>query len=150
MLNRARAYEIEVASPYATSDALAPPLTSVLGDPELTDDAAYLGHMLNDGATCPSDAMRAHYDRESSLARNVDWVQLEGCHLAIVTRRDVRRGEELLLTYGAPFWLAELNAIPTPDEEEGSGVPHRRRRGRARRKRGGSFEDDEWSDDDWG
>ena len=134
LLARARDYEIEVAS---TADA---PLSAVLGDPERVESAAYLGHMLNDGATCHSESYRSVYASESARARNAAPVQVEGCHLAIVATRDVCEGEELLLTYGAPYWLAQLG-MGTPTDNgahsstESSTGPSRRRR-RRRRTRG--------------
>ena len=157
LLSRARAYEIEVASPSVSPDSN-PPLTSVLGDPAETHDPAYLGHMLNDGAICPTEALRMTYVSESTRARNVEPVQLEGCHLAIVATRDLRRGEELVITYGAPYWLAQLggvqrsDAAPNDADEGDGGERHgggrRRRQGRQQR-RGGSVhldEEDEWLD----
>ena len=97
------------------------------------------------------------YVSESTRARNVEPVQLEGCHLAIVATRDLRRGEELLITYGAPYWLAQLggvqrsDAAPNDADEGDGGERHgggrRRRQGRQQR-RGGSVhldEEDEWS-----
>ena len=93
--------------------------------------------MLNDGATCASEDHRDIYAAESSRVRNAKPVRLEGCHLALVATRDVQAGEELLLTYGAPFWLAQL------------GVVSRRPR-RARRRRGTFEEEGEDDDDDGG
>mmetsp|Transcript_34980 Transcript_34980/g.91863 ORF Transcript_34980/g.91863 Transcript_34980/m.91863 type:complete len:344 (+) Transcript_34980:31-1062(+) len=148
LLARARTYEIEVAVPVdptlrAGPQAGALPLSSVLGDPEKADDSAYIGHMLNDGAICPSEAMRAPYASESARARNARPELVEGCHLAIVATRDVRRDEELLLTYGPAYWLAQLNAArpadAVPDDEwdgDGGAV------GSGRRWRGaGDYED---------
>lgn len=114
--------------------------------------------MLNDGAICPTEALRMTYVSESTRARNVEPVQLEGCHLAIVATRDLRRGEELVITYGAPYWLAQLggvqrsDAAPNDADEGDGGERHgggrRRRQGRQQR-RGGSVhldEEDEWLD----
>lgn len=144
LLRRARSYEIEIASPLPTEAcAISPPLTSVLGDPDRADDPAYLGHMLNDGATCADEAVSAIYISESSVARNAEPRPVGGCHLAIVATRDVQQGEELLLTYGVPFWLAELGGAAVSDAASDDDVdadsPHRHsRRGRAR----GDAEDD--------
>lgn len=147
LLNRARTYEIEVSTPHhgapqRPADTSEPSLSSVLGDPDRVDDPAYLGHMLNDGAICTSEALRPTYTSESSSARNAEPVQLEGCHLAIVATRDVRRGEELLLTYGAAYWLAQTNGARSAGEvradgatgEWEGGVSQRRRHGRQSRR----------------
>ena len=145
LLGRARTYEFEVAAPTLDSQTSEqPPLTSLLGDPELVHDPAYLGHMLNDGATCTGEAMRGLYRAESARACNVDAVQLEGCHLAIVATRDVARGEELLLSYGAAYWLALLNAAQRADDlaydewedDEGAGRTRWQRHGRQRTSEG--------------
>ena len=54
----------------------------------MADEPAYLGHMLNDGATCASEDHRDIYAAESSRVRNAKPVRLEGCHLALVATRD--------------------------------------------------------------
>lgn len=104
LLKRGRDYEIEVDSNFWP--------TSLLGDPTKLDDSAYLGHMLNDGATCDSNARgaKADYSIHSFRHRNAKQVCASGCHAAIVTTRDVAAGEELLLTYGANYWIHRLLA----------------------------------------
>ena len=83
---------------------------SLLGDPLLAHDRAYLGHMLNDGATCARAALRTAYVAESAAVCNVQTLSLDACHLAIVAARDIGRGEELLLAYGAGYWISRLEA----------------------------------------
>ena len=61
---------------------------SLLADPALRGDPAYLGHMLNDGATCTSEALRPAYVAAANAARNVEQRMLEGCHMAVVATRD--------------------------------------------------------------
>ena len=39
---------------------------SLIGDPHLVGDPAYLGHMINDGATCTREALRTAYLAEVS------------------------------------------------------------------------------------
>ena len=123
LLSRARDYEIEVATP--THDADRPPLTALLGDPLQVNEPAYLGHMLNDAAVCSTELMADVYAAESARTRNVEPVGIEGCHLAILATRNVRQGEELFLTYGAPYWLAQLgnahsgDMLTDNDEQEG-------------------------------
>ena len=118
LLDRARHYEIEVEPPGSTGHRGDPPVTSVLGDPELVADPAYLGHMLNDGAICPSEPLRTVYKAASQGARNTETVPIvcesSACHLAIVATRDIRRGEELLLMYWASYWLAQLGMHVQP------------------------------------
>ena len=63
---------------------------SLLADPALRADPAYLGHMLNDGATCASEARRPAYVAAANAARNVEQVMLEGCHMAVGMPQRVR------------------------------------------------------------
>ena len=102
LLARGRDYEMEVCS-AAASDPM-----SIIGDPSRADDAAYLGHMINDGAFCTSESLRAEYKLKSQAMRNAEQVDLVGCHTAIVATRDIQVGEELLLTYGANYWIGRL------------------------------------------
>jgi hypothetical protein len=104
LLKRERDYEIEVDSNFWP--------TSLLGDPTKLDDIAYFGHMLNDGATCDCNekGAKADYSIHSSRLRNAKQVCASGCHAAIVITRDVAAGEELLLTYGASYWVHRLLA----------------------------------------
>ena len=140
LLDRARSYEIEIES-RIVSDGGEAPVTSLLGDPDLVDDRAYLGHMLNDGATCSSEACRAAYTAESLATRNTEPMCLQGCHLGIVATRDIERGDELLLSYGAPYWLAQhqpnvrpsWHAATDPDDDWGCGSSQKPRRGRMQR-----------------
>ena len=44
--------------------------------------------MLNDGATCTSEALRPAYVAAANAARNVEQIMLEGCHMAVVATRD--------------------------------------------------------------
>ena len=81
---------------------------SLVADPSKRADPSYMGHMLNDGATCADEALRSQYVVAANAARNVEQAMLEGCHMAIVTTRDVTRGEELFLSYGAFYWIKRL------------------------------------------
>ena len=101
LLARARDYEMEVCSTAAGD-------LSQFGDPARADEPAYLGHMINDGAICTSESLRAEYKRKSHALRNVEQVDLAGCHTAIIATRDIQAGEELLLTYGANYWIGRL------------------------------------------
>ena len=59
ILERGKDYEREV-------DREAEASPSLIGDPHLVGDPAYLGHMINDGATCTREALRTAYLAEVS------------------------------------------------------------------------------------
>ena len=79
---------------------------SAVGDPNLRDDAAYLGHFANDGSTCDAPGEVSAYIKASSAAANAEAVLLEGCHFALQATRDIASGEEVLRSYGEGYWLA--------------------------------------------
>ena len=124
---------------------------SLLGDPALVHDRAYLGHMINDGATCAREALRTAYVAESAAACNVRTTSLDACHLAIVAACDMRRGEELLLAYGAGYWISRLEATQVDysgrlledywveDDADEEYAQHRRRKGRRSSGRGSRY-----------
>ena len=86
------------------------PLRSIIGDPtRATDDAAYLAHMVNDFAMCAGSDKNAieAYVAASEGAANVglDTATTNGCHVAMVATKPIREGDEILLSYGAGYWL---------------------------------------------
>ena len=105
---------------------------SVVGDPTLTSDPRYLGHMINDGARATGPDGAEVYKTVSRQRRNVAAVWIDGIetpkalhegfdyNLYIESRRDIKKDEELFMAYGAMYWLeprpvaAEL-AQETPD-----------------------------------
>lgn len=139
ILERGKDYEREVDREVGT--------TSVLGDPLLVEDPAYLGHMLNDGATCTREALRTAYVAEAAAACNVHQVALDACHVAIVATRDVWKDEELFMAYGAGYWTSRLGAKQVEytgrlledywveDDAGEEYARHRRRRGKSSRRR---------------
>ena len=101
VLERGKDYEREVESMGSVS---------VVGDPRLVGDPAYIGHIINDGVTCARDALRSAYVTEAGLVCNVHQCSVHACHVAIVATRDIRRGEELLMSYGARYWISRLSS----------------------------------------
>eukprot|EP00929_Paragymnodinium_shiwhaense_P105874 TRINITY_DN70933_c0_g1_i1.p1 TRINITY_DN70933_c0_g1~~TRINITY_DN70933_c0_g1_i1.p1 ORF type:complete len:239 (-),score=6.60 TRINITY_DN70933_c0_g1_i1:414-1130(-) len=93
---------------------------SIVGFPSLADDIAYVGHMCNDSASLPSlvqmsegDCEPDDYERhiedtvywsESKGGQNADFVNLHDAHVAIVAKRDISAGQEVLLSYGLSYW----------------------------------------------
>lgn len=91
----ARGFEVQVSE-----------TTSLVGDPELCDDQAYLGHMCNDGSMCSSPEERASYEQESASASNAAFIGIEGCHFSVQATRAIKAGAEILVSYGAGYWLS--------------------------------------------
>lgn len=85
------------------------PRRVIIGNPAATDDAAYLAHMANDFAIClDSDQTTIQaYVASSEGAANVglDSATANGCHVAMVTTKDIREGNEIFLSYGSGYWL---------------------------------------------
>jgi hypothetical protein len=80
---------------------------SMVGHPGLTDDPAYLGHMINDGAMSHSPADREVYEKVSYLKANCEMVNIpEGQPFfkAIVAMKTIHAGEEILMHYGYDYW----------------------------------------------
>jgi hypothetical protein len=108
-VDAARAYEVRL--PNTT--------LSVVGDPNRchNDDAAYVGHLLNDGAclTHRDDTqMQELYTRHSLAAANAKIVVgAESCHVELVATKPIAPGQEIFLSYGASYWLSRL-----PNEEQ--------------------------------
>ena len=81
----------------------------VAGDPELHDEG--LGHMVNDGARSRSPADADVYRMVSRTKENVHpYVMctmvedVRGSTVLMRATRDIEKGEELLYSYGVPYW----------------------------------------------
>jgi hypothetical protein len=90
---------------------------SVMGHPALDDNPAYYGHYANDGAghiALESDNNNigveenvAAYVRKSLEVTNAihNSFEFRGLHVVTVATRDIRAGDEILVTYGPDYWL---------------------------------------------
>ncbi len=107
-----------------------PPLTSyaasvddvysVMGMPVLDNDPAYFGHFANDGAghiaiqTGVDDAARigieeiiSSYVSESvELSNAIHKPLADGLHLGTFASKNIKQGEEVMVTYGPDYWMA--------------------------------------------
>ena len=81
-------------------------MMSLVGDPTLVDDPAYLGHMLNDAMACQSISDLSSYAIATASHVNAAHKPLLGCHFASVTTRRVEAGSELFASYGPAYWLS--------------------------------------------
>ena len=112
-LTVARAYELPATS-----------MMSLLGDPTLVDDLAYVGHMVNDCAACRATSGLGAYAIATATHVNAAHMPLLGCHFASVTTRRVEAGDELFVSYGPGYWLSRqgVSAQEIREAEEALGV----------------------------
>jgi hypothetical protein len=104
----ARGYEMEINDN-----------TSIIGDPNLGDYAAYLGHFINDGASldCFDQKSREAYLKETLSKFNAAVLVFEGAHMGAVATKKILKGEEVFLSYGEGYWLSRLDTGYTPERE---------------------------------
>ncbi len=93
---------------------------SVMGMPVLDNDPAYYGHFANDGAghiaiqTGVDDAARrgieeiiSSYVSESvELSNAIHGPIADGLHLGTFATKNIKQGEEVMVTYGPDYWMA--------------------------------------------
>ena len=79
---------------------------TIIGSNEFKDDLNYAGHFINDGAkpNINKDSYEI-YNKISHLKANCIFYRLkENLHVAIVSNRNIVKGEELFLMYGIDYW----------------------------------------------
>ena len=103
LTEEARAYEV-----------LATETTSIIGNPGLCDDMAYVGHIINDGASCNSPESREQYNEETSRRLNAEHFSVTGwsglrlpLHFGTRATRDIRANEEIFVSYSFGYWLTK-------------------------------------------
>jgi hypothetical protein len=82
---------------------------SIVGDPKLDEDKAYLAHFANDGWALrgSSSEERMEYSRKSALACNAFFQLIEPeCHMGLFAIRDIKVGEEVFVSYTSGYWLS--------------------------------------------
>lgn len=85
------------------------PKISICGDPSRIFEIAFVGHIVNDGISTKSKI----YDRKeeivytelSKIRNNCEYTDICGMCIAIVTTRNVSKGEEFLVSYGYKYWV---------------------------------------------
>jgi SET domain-containing protein len=79
---------------------------TIAGHPKCIDDTKYLGHMINDRFKPNGDKITPDIYLQMSMARMncyfYPWKS--GLHVAIVTCRNISKGEELFISYGINYW----------------------------------------------
>jgi hypothetical protein len=108
----ARSYELKIGTNH-----------SIVADPLLVGDAAYLGHMINDGATLSSssNASRTMYSRATFEKHNAAFFVMEGCHFAATATKDIERGQEIFVSYGEGYWLSRSVAAAASKKKSRGG-----------------------------
>lgn len=100
--DEARGYELKIRTGH-----------SLVADPLLADDPAYLGHMINDGSALLSKkhAARTQYSKDTYDCHNAAFEVMEGCHFATIATKNVSKGEEMFVSYGESYWLSRSHSV---------------------------------------
>jgi hypothetical protein len=112
--DEARSYELEVRIGR-----------SIVADPLLADDPAYLGHFINDGSTLFDwkNSSRTVYSRESYNLHNAAFFVMEGCHYATIATKNIPKGQEIFVSYGEGYWLSRSHGKRAEQVEAVGEVP---------------------------
>ena len=76
----------------------------IIGSPYFTKDTNYMGHVINDGAKSDSTESNKVYLTISSLKSNCTFYHLKDLHVAIIATKNIKKDEELYITYGVEYW----------------------------------------------
>ena len=79
---------------------------TIIGEKKFDNDPNYLGHLINDGAKSnSSEKSDKIYAMISLLKGNCKYYNLKGgLHVAIIATNDIKKGKELFIPYGIPYW----------------------------------------------
>jgi len=97
--NEARVFEMKIGMFH-----------SIVGEPLLVEDAAYLGHMANDGAklTETDEISRELYAKKTLEQQNAAFFGMEGCHHVTIATKKIMKNEEIYVSYGDGYWLSRI------------------------------------------
>jgi hypothetical protein len=104
--NAARDFEVKIG-----------PVTSIVADPNLIHDPAYLAHMINDSECLrEEDTLEARndYSQRSAQQHNAAIVPLEDCHYGAVATKRIPTNTEIFISYGEGYWRSRLQQQPQP------------------------------------
>jgi SET domain-containing protein len=79
---------------------------SIIGIPEINNNPTYLGHFCNDGARGHSEKDKKIYETVSILKSNAYFKNICDCMMAITAIKDIKKDEEILVTYGHGYWIS--------------------------------------------
>lgn len=77
-------------------------LTSVGGNLNNISNRSYIGHILND-ISAPS-TLQAELEYSKGTGYNCMFQNVLDCHIAIIATRDIKKDEELFISYGVEYW----------------------------------------------
>jgi hypothetical protein len=75
---------------------------SIIGHPKMIQDTSYLGHMIND--ICNEGKNETKYNQSLSKCNVAGKGICNGRYLAIIALKNIKQGEELLMSYGFKYW----------------------------------------------
>lgn len=80
---------------------------AIMGLPELDNDTAYVGHLINDGTAKPPEHpdQIEEYLVESQAKANAELIPLENLHMVAIATRDIKQDEEIYIFYGPVYWM---------------------------------------------
>jgi UTP-glucose-1-phosphate uridylyltransferase len=82
---------------------------SICGEPSIRDNPTYLGHLINDGYKPSISDTENDYIIKSTSYANCEIIIINGgLHCAIIALRDIKKDEELYLSYGSKYWFSRL------------------------------------------
>lgn len=79
---------------------------TIIGSPYFKKDSNYMGHFINDGAKSNStNKSNEIYKTITTLKANCKFYNLkEDLHIAIISTKKIKKGEELFISYGIRYW----------------------------------------------
>jgi len=111
--DEARGYELKIGGRH-----------SIVADPSVVDDTAYLGHMANDCAmlTSKDKASVDKYLETSALGLNIGYFVLEGSHFVGVATKNIAKGTEIFSSYGHGYWFSRTHQQEATGAQVGAGI----------------------------
>ena len=106
------------------------PKHSIVADPLLTDDPAYIGHMANDAAmlTERTNAARERYSRTTVDLYNAAFFVMEGSHFVTVAAKFISKNQEIFVSYGEGYWMSRSYSMDSSTDMgtdmDATGVPN--------------------------
>jgi len=81
---------------------------NVSATPEMHDDMAYVGHMINDGTEVipTNENMIEEYEMLSESKQNCYFKYYNNL-LFVIAKKNISKDEELFVKYGSNYWLAD-------------------------------------------
>ena len=78
---------------------------TIIGSPYFKEDTNYMGHFINDGAKSNSTHKSNEiYKTITSLKANCRYYNLKDLHVAVISTKNIKKGEELFIIYGIRYW----------------------------------------------